>query len=116
MALFACFFIRFYHFFTYNAWKDIMKGEKPNMKTNLEQICQDVLDIYPPAFLKDDRIMKGIKNTDYVIALMLRILWRHYAGLEPDEPDDLHRFAGGFTEPQHSGLEEEWELLVIKEK
>ena len=47
---------------------------------------------------------------------MLRILWRHYAGLEPDEPDDLHRFAGGFTEPQHSGLEEEWELLVIKEK
>ena len=93
-----------------------MKGEKPNMKTNLEQICQDVLDIYPPAFLKDDRIIEGIKNTDYVIALILRILWRHYAGLEPDEPDDLHQFADGFTEPQHSGLEEEWELLVIKEK
>ena len=80
------------------------------MKLDLKQICQDVLDIYPPASLQDDSIMKGIKNTDYVIALMLRILWRHYAGLEPDDPDDLHQFASEFAEPQHSGLEDECEF------
>ena len=86
------------------------------MKMNLEQICQDVLDIYPPASLKDDRIMEGLKDTEYAKTLILRLLWRHYAGLEPDEPDDLHQFASGFAEQQHSGLEEEWELLIMEEK
>ena len=87
-----------------------MKGAKLSMKMSLEQICQDVLDLYPPASLKDDRIMEGLKDTEYAKVLILRLLWRHYAGLEPDEPDDLHQFASGFTEPQHSGLEDECEF------
>lgn len=98
MALFALFYLSFLYFFHILCVEDVMKGEKPTMKTNLKQICRDVLDIYPPASLKDDRIMEGIKDTEYAKALILRLLWRHYAGLEPDEPDDLHQFASGFTE------------------
>lgn len=77
------------------------------MMRKAKEICENVLDLYPPEFLYDENILHNLMtNREYMMAFILRMLWRHYQGLEPDDKEDLHRFASAFVEGSISGEEE----------